>query len=236
MNCSRHFSFFQVQCTVWRLFKQTDKVFLELLGPEVHSSSPHCSIYRWGQWTSWLWSAPRSMGWPTTHTLNSNRVGPTPASHTDRPLHTDIQWGCRGGVRWPWAGSSTLSSRYVYLCILSYNSHPLWDQTNKCLNGQFTPKCKVHIFPLCLVSSLMLETIIFLPNFLHETARNKVCGLSWATRSFLERVIVVDFSNVFWGARWAPQAECHIVPLLSREGRHLCGRYLWTSATHTRTI
>lgn len=41
-----------------------------------------------------------------------------------------------------------------------------------------------------------------------KTASNKVCG----------------------------QAECYVVPLYSREGRHLHGRLLQNSATHTKAL
>ena len=47
--------------------------------------------------------------------------------------------------------------------------------------------------------------------------------ISWKETSLL---------TFFWHF-WAPQAECHLIPLYSRESRHLRGRYLQNSTART---
>ena len=47
--------------------------------------------------------------------------------------------------------------------------------------------------------------------------------------------LLLSFSYVFFLSLWAPQMECHLVSLYSREGRHLYGRYLKNSAARIKT-
>lgn len=73
-------------------------------------------LYRCPPWTSWLWSAPSCTAWPTIPTPPHSNQGADltlPARHIHRLLHTDIQWACKGGAKWAWAGCSILNSRYV---------------------------------------------------------------------------------------------------------------------------
>ena len=40
--------------------------------------------------------------------------------------------------------------------------------------------------------------------------------------------------QIFFFSLWTPQAEWHLAPLYSREGRHLCSQNLQNSATHIK--
>lgn len=67
----------------------------------------------------------------------------------------------------------------------------------------------------------------------NETADNKVCGLSWVT-------MMSGKKHHYWVyplyllVLWAPYAECHPVPVYSREGKHRFSWYLQNLLMHTK--
>ena len=64
--------------------------------------------------------------------------------------------------------------------------------------------------------------------------KTSVSSLSNQVRISEKETLLLSFSNVPSG-HWAPQAECHLVLLYSREDWHLNSRYLNNSATYIPT-